>query len=164
VYLYILYVLLFIDSYMVVFLFNTAIYVLFIFMYVFLLYVYVPSSCQLALFGYPDWGSSLLFLSWKANTRVKPAKTGHGPHSSKLFALFYVLFVLYRSVYCVCVCKCVLYYCHRVATQLQSTNISYQIWEYESRFRDRTAVGNPKPMLLVDTAYTDIVLGLTTYW
>jgi len=29
--------------------------------------------------------------------------------------LFYVLFV----------CKCVLYYCHRVATLLQLTNISY---------------------------------------
>jgi hypothetical protein len=47
------------------------------------------------------------FLSCKANTRVKLAKTGHGPHSSKLvvicvvrllFVLFYVLFV----------CKCVL--------------------------------------------------------
>jgi len=25
------------------------------------------------------------------------------------------------------VCKCVLYYCHRVATQLQLTNISYHI-------------------------------------
>jgi len=30
------------------------------------------------------------------------------------------------SVYCF-MCKCVLYYCHRVATQLQSTNISYHI-------------------------------------
>jgi hypothetical protein len=30
---------------------------------------------------------------------------------------FYVLFV----------CKCVLYYCNRVATQLQLTNISYHI-------------------------------------
>ena len=47
------------------------------------------------------------FLSCKANARVKPAKTGHGPHSSTLvcicvvrllFVLFYVLFV----------CKCVL--------------------------------------------------------
>ena len=42
------------------------------------------------------------FLSCKANARVKLAKTGHGPHSSKLviicvvrllFVLFYVLFV-----------------------------------------------------------------------
>jgi hypothetical protein len=43
------------------------------------------------------------FLSCKANARVQPAKTGHGPHSSKIFALFYVLFVVCRSVYCLCV-------------------------------------------------------------
>jgi hypothetical protein len=48
-----------------------------------------------------------IFLSCKANARVKLAKTGHGPHSSTLvcicvarllFVLFYVLFV----------CKCLL--------------------------------------------------------
>ena len=77
---------------------------------------------------YVHWHSSYaltevfpcLFLSCKANARVKLEKTGHGPHSSKLvvvFVLFYVQFV----------CKCVLYYCHRVATQLQLTNISYHI-------------------------------------
>jgi len=47
------------------------------------------------------------FLSFKANARVKLAKTGHGPHSATLvvicvvrllFVLFYVLFG----------CKCVL--------------------------------------------------------
>ena len=49
----------------------------------------------------------MLFLSCKANARVKLAKTGHGSHSSilvvicvvrLLFMLFYILFV----------CKCVL--------------------------------------------------------
>ena len=39
----------------------------------------------------------------KANARVKLAKTEHGPHSSKIVVLFYVLFVLYRSMYCLCV-------------------------------------------------------------
>jgi hypothetical protein len=59
------------------------------------------------------------FLSCKANARVLLAKKGHGPHCSKIVVLFYVLFVLYRSV-----CKSVVYYCHRVTTQLQLTNIS----------------------------------------
>jgi hypothetical protein len=57
------------------------------------------------------------FLSCKTNARVKPAKTGHGPHSSKFFlllyvffvllyaffVLFYVMYVLWRSLYCLCV-------------------------------------------------------------
>ena len=43
------------------------------------------------------------FLVCKANARVKLAKTGHGPHSSKIDVLLYVLFVLYRSMYCLCV-------------------------------------------------------------
>ena len=42
------------------------------------------------------------FLTCKANVRVKAAKMGHGPHSS-IFVLFYVLFALFRSVYCLCV-------------------------------------------------------------
>ena len=41
------------------------------------------------------------FLSCKANAKVKPAKTGHGLHPSKIFVLFYLLFVLCRSVHCV---------------------------------------------------------------
>jgi len=40
---------------------------------------------------------------------------------------FYVLFVSIVLFYVLFVCKCVLYYYHRVATQLQLTNISYHI-------------------------------------
>jgi len=44
------------------------------------------------------------FLSCRANARVNLAKTGHGPHSPKLMCCsMYVLFVLCRSVYCLCV-------------------------------------------------------------
>ena len=63
------------------------------------------------------------FLGCKANARVILAKTGHGPHSSKIVVLLYVLFVLYCSMYCLCVNV----YCHPVTTQLQLTNISYHI-------------------------------------
>jgi heme/copper-type cytochrome/quinol oxidase subunit 2 len=63
------------------------------------------------------------FLSCKANARVKPAKMGHGPHSSSLVVICVVCFVSFPVLF---VCICVLYYCHRVATQLQ-LNISYTI-------------------------------------
>jgi len=43
-----------------------------------------------------------------------------------VFVLFYVLFV-FLLFYVLFVCKCVLYYCYRVLTQLQLTNISYHI-------------------------------------
>jgi len=61
-------------------------------------------------FSYLYWGFSIpkevfscFFLSCKANTSVKHAKMGHGPHPSKIFVFFYVLFVSCRSVYCSCV-------------------------------------------------------------
>jgi len=47
------------------------------------------------------------FLCCKANARVKLAKTGHGPHSSKIVVLFYLLFC-FVSFYVLFVCKCVL--------------------------------------------------------
>ena len=63
---------------------------------------------------------------------------GQVPHSSKLvvicvvlllLVLFYVLFV-FVLFYVLFVCKCVLYYCHWILTQLQLTNIKYRIISY----------------------------------
>jgi hypothetical protein len=91
-------------------------------LYVFLLFVHVfltfsmYSYCSsmnsyrclcILIFVYVFLGAATLtevfpcfLLECKANARVYLAKTGHGPHSSKIVVLFYILFVLYRSVYC----------------------------------------------------------------
>ena len=45
----------------------------------------------------------ILFQKVLIYSPLLPAKAGHGPHSSKIFVLSYVLFVLCRSVNCVCV-------------------------------------------------------------
>ena len=67
-------------------------------------------------------GFPCFFFSCKANSKVKPAKTGHGPLSSKLLccSMYYLFCVVLCIIF---VCKCVLYYYHRLATQLQLTNI-----------------------------------------
>ena len=96
-------------------------------------------------FPYPDWGFPLpwlrffptltevfltligvfpcFLLSCKSNARVKLAKTGHGSHCSILVVICVVLLFLCCSLYCF-VCKCVLYYCHRVSTRLQLISLS----------------------------------------
>jgi hypothetical protein len=73
-FLHILYVLFFINVYMVLFLFDNLIYVFLLS----LLRILIVCLCMTTLTeGFPCF-----LLSCKAKSRVKPTKTGHGPHSS----------------------------------------------------------------------------------
>jgi hypothetical protein len=64
----------FINLYMILFRFNTVIYVFLLLC----LYILIVCLCMATLTEvFPCF-----FLSCKANARVKPAKTGHGQHSS----------------------------------------------------------------------------------
>jgi len=64
----------YITVYMVLFLFNSVIYVFLLLS----LYILIVCSCRATLTEV----FRCFILSCKANASVKPAKTGHGPHSS----------------------------------------------------------------------------------
>jgi hypothetical protein len=95
----------------------------------FLLYVYVSSSCQLALFGYPDWGFPMFFPQLYGKCQGITRKHGARPALFQNFCVVLCI-VCFVSFCLLFVCKCVLNYCHRVATQLQLTNISYHTFLY----------------------------------
>jgi len=107
----------FINVYMVLFLFNNVIYVCLLLW----LCILTVCLCMTTLTGvFPCF-----FLSCKANARVNPQRRGTARTFPNFCAvLCIVCFVTFPVLF---VCTCVLYYCHRVATQLQLTNISYHI-------------------------------------
>ena len=92
-----------INVHMAVYLFNIVI-------YVFLLLCICILIVRLLYFHRASWHSSAtlievfpcFFLSCKANARVKPAKMGHGPQSSKfLCCSMYYLFCVVLFIVCV---------------------------------------------------------------
>jgi len=73
------------------------------------------------LFGYPDLGFSVLFPQLEGKCQAKTRKDGARP---ALLQNFWVLCILCFVSFCVLfLCKCVLYYWHRVATQFLLTNV-----------------------------------------
>jgi hypothetical protein len=77
----------------------------------------------------PNWGFSVLFPLLWGKWQDTTCKDGARPALTKLFLhflllcvflIFFIVMYVPFSVFCVLsVCKCVLYYCHRVVTQLQ---------------------------------------------
>jgi hypothetical protein len=102
--------------------------------YVFLLFVrvylllsmYTYCCLRILRHGYPDWGFSVLFRRLWGKCQGITSQDGA---RSALFQNCCVVLCLvcFVSFYVLFVCKCVLYFCHRVTTQLQLTNISYHI-------------------------------------
>jgi len=72
-----------------------------------------------------DLGSNQVFRGERPATNRLNHGTARLPGNVCLFVCFVSFCLLF-------VCKCVLYYCHRVATQLLLTNISYHIYRIVS--------------------------------
>jgi len=116
---------------MVVFLFNTVI-------YVFSLLCLCILIVRLCIFIVPAGTLRLpwlrLFRAFSSVVRHMPGYNQQRQGTARILPNFlccstYCLFCVVLCIVCVCVCiyECVLYYCHRVDTQLHLTNISYNI-------------------------------------
>jgi hypothetical protein len=94
--------------------------------YVFLLFVHVFLTLSMYTYfclcslrnGHPDWGFSVLYPRLSGKCQGITSQDGPRPalFQNCWVVLCIVCFVLF-------VCKCVVYYCHRLTTQLQLTNI-----------------------------------------
>ena len=84
-------------------------------MYVCSLLYILFSSSQISFFSYPDWGFSVLFPQLYGKCHGITRKDGARPALFPNWLCCPVYFFL---------CKCALYYCHLVSTQLQLTNMS----------------------------------------
>ena len=99
------------------------------------------SSCQLALFGYPDWGFSVLFPELHGRCQGITCKDGARPAFFPIRIVNCVVLVVNCVVLCMLfLCKCLLYYCHRISTQLQLTNISYHNYDPGVQFEIRRTI------------------------
>ena len=80
--------------------------------------------------------TEFLFRAFSSVVRQMPGYNSQRPCTARtlpnqLIVMFYVLFVSIVLFQVLFVCKCVLYYCHRVSIQLQLQNISnieYEKW------------------------------------
>ena len=75
--------------------------------------------------GYPDWGFSVLFPWLWGKCQGITSQDGARPALFQNCCVILCI-VCFVSFYVLFVCKCVLYYCHQVTTQLQLANISYK--------------------------------------
>ena len=98
-------------------------------MYVFLLLRIMCSYCMFMYLHRASWHSSANLTFLRVFSSVVQGKTHKDGSRPALFQTFWVVLciVCFMSFCVLFVCKCVLYYCHQVATQLQLTNISHHI-------------------------------------